>query len=128
MQHSAAFAYPTKYCFFFSQDPIPYSVQRTHDTRANNEDAVINKAIFVWSELNIKPQFWQEATVLIPDFAGAQHETLGAILQNCWTLTAVFQNAGSLASKLVQPWGLNSTESQEVPGSGPAPAAPSLCG
>lgn len=58
-------------------------MQRTHDTRANSEDAVINKAIFVWSELNIKPQFWQEATVLIPDFAGAQHETLGAILQNC---------------------------------------------
>lgn len=63
MQHSTAFAYPTKCYFFFSQHLVPYPVQRTHDTPANNEGTVINKAIFIWSELNIKPQFCQEATV-----------------------------------------------------------------
>lgn len=52
---------PIKFYFFFSQDPVPYSVQRTHDTQADNEDVVINKAVFIWSELNIKPQIWQEA-------------------------------------------------------------------
>lgn len=63
MQHSTAYAHPPKLYFFFSQDPVPYSLQRTHDTQANNEDVVINEDVFIWSELNIKPQFWQEATV-----------------------------------------------------------------
>lgn len=84
MHYNTAFAYPSKGYFFFPQDPVPYSVQRTHDTQANNEDVVINKAIFIWLAFNIKPQFGQVATVCtFPNFAGAQHETLGAILQNC---------------------------------------------
>lgn len=48
---------------FFSQGSVPNSVQTTHGTQANNEDVVINKAIFIWTAQDIKLQFWQLATV-----------------------------------------------------------------